>query len=74
MLRRRYRGPTGLGVWLTKTQRGVRRTDQELRVRGVLKGLGLEFEEQYAIKLGEDGGLPGRRLEEGVSWAVVDFL
>ncbi|MEQ9715570.1 MAG: hypothetical protein ABGF52_08560 [Candidatus Asgardarchaeum sp.] len=71
---RRYNGPTGLGVWLQRTHRRRRRTEQELRVRRMLEELRVEFEEQYAIMLGYNEGRPGVRRGEGVNWAVVDFF
>jgi len=70
----RYAGPKGLGLWLQKTHRSMRRTEQELEIRALLESLGLEFEEQYPIMLGSNEGRPGVKLEEGVSWVVVDFF
>ena len=72
--RRKYEGPVGLGVWLQKTHRKKKRTEQELEVRKVLEELGVNFEEQYAISLGYNSGRPGVRREMGVNWAVVDFF
>ncbi|MGQ4834296.1 MAG: hypothetical protein ACP6IS_10440 [Candidatus Asgardarchaeia archaeon] len=72
--RRKYDGPVGLGVWLQKTHRKKKRTEQELEVRKVLEELNVEFEEQYAISLGYNEGRPGVRREMGVNWAVVDFF
>ena len=66
--------PKGLGKWLMKTHRSIRRTEQELEVRDMLGELGLEYEEQYAVTIGEEVGRPGVKLEEGVRWLVVDFL
>ena len=66
--------PAGLGKWLMKTHKHMRRTKQELEVREMLEGLGMEYEEQFSIRLGTNDGRPGVRLEDGVSWVVVDFL
>jgi len=51
----------------------MKRTEQELEVRGLLKCLGLEYEEQRALLLGEVEGRPGVKLEVGESWVIVDF-
>ena len=66
--------PKGLGKWLMKTHRSIRRTEQELEIREMLDELGLEYEEQYAVTIGEEVGRAGVKLEEGVRWLVVDFL
>ncbi len=57
-----------------KTHRSIRRTEQELEIREMLDELGVEYEEQYAVTIGEEVGRPGVKLEEGVRWLVVDFL
>ena len=41
----------GVGKWLQNAHRSMRRTEQELEVRGLLKCLGLEYEEQRACLL-----------------------
>ena len=63
----------GVGKWLQNAHRSMKRTEQELEVRGLLKCLGLEYEEQRALLLGEVEGRPGVKLEVGESWVIVDF-
>ena len=63
----------GVGKWLQNAHRRMKRTEQELEVRGLLKCLGLEYEEQRALLLGEVEGRPGVKLEVGESWVIVDF-
>ena len=63
----------GVGKWLQNAHRRMKRTEQELEVRGLLKCLGLEYEEQRALLLGEVEGRPGAKLEVGESWVIVDF-
>jgi len=63
----------GVGKWLQNAHRSMKRTEQELEVRGLLKCLGLEYEEQRALLLGDVEGRPGVKLEVGESWVIVDF-
>jgi len=59
---------------LRKTHKKMKRTEQEKEVKAVLDQLGMDYEEQFPIMLGDVAGGPGVRLEDGVNWIVVDFL